>query len=90
VVYGLCMDDTEAADPQPVGSGKYGRLNIRINAATSAAIKALGEPDDTSPTEVIRRAVALLKLVDDRRKEGLSVWFVDPDGKRQARLELLY
>lgn len=70
-------------------AGRYGRLNIRINAATSAALKQLSA-DDVSSTEVIRRAVALLKLVEDRRSEGLGVEFVDADGKRQGRLELLY
>ncbi|MEZ0163173.1 hypothetical protein AB2L27_00165 [Kineococcus sp. LSe6-4] len=70
-------------------AGRSGRLNIRINAATSEALKQLSA-DDATPTEVVRRAVALLKLVEDRRREGLSVEFVDGDGHRQGRLELLY
>jgi hypothetical protein len=70
-------------------AARHGRLNIKINATTSQALRQLSD-DDATPTEVIRRAVALMKLVDDKRREGKAIEFVSGDGKSRERLELLY
>jgi hypothetical protein len=79
----------DGVDAETAAAGRYGRLNVRLNSATAHALQQLAS-DDATPTEVVRRAIALLKLVDDRRSQGLHVEFVDEEGKRQGRLELLY
>jgi hypothetical protein len=78
-------DDTAAE----ATTARHGRLNIKINPSTSHALRQLST-DDATPTEVVRRAVALMKLVDDKRREGKHLEFVTDDDKIRERLEFLF
>lgn len=46
------------------------RLSVNINDETAAALKELAARRDTSVTEIVRRAVAVYKFVEDEVGQG--------------------
>ena len=70
-------------------NSRHGRLNIKISEDTSRALKALSTQHETTATDVVRRAVALLALVDEENRAGRTVEIVSPGGGRE-RLRLLW
>ena len=75
-------------EPTPVRSGG-GRLSVRINDDTADAMARL-VVRDRNATEVVRRALALLDLVEQESRDGKHLELVSRDGKTRQELRLLY
>jgi hypothetical protein len=58
-------------------------------ASTMQALREVAETNGVTITEAVRWAVRLLKLVDDARRDGTEIRFVDPDTEKTRVLELL-
>lgn len=65
------------------------RLNVNLNKETAAALKELAEKQGISLTEAVRRAIALLKFIDDEQAEGRKIQTMDSDGKNKRELVLM-
>lgn len=58
------------------------RLSVNINDETAVALKSLAARRDTSVTEVVRRAVAVYKFMEDEvALGGKSLQLVDDSDK---------
>jgi predicted DNA-binding helix-hairpin-helix protein len=55
------------------------RLSVNVSTATAEALREMAESKTTTVTEVIRRAVAVLKLLEDAQQEGATVQLVRPN-----------
>lgn len=66
-----------------------GRISVRINDDTARAMTNL-VIRDRSATEVVRRAIAVLDLVERMEAEGKRMEFVSADGKTRERVRLLW
>lgn len=65
------------------------RLNVNLNSETAEALKLLAEEKGSSLTEVIRRAIAVYKFVDDESRSGHRVQTVDPQTSEVRELVLM-
>ena len=63
------------------------RLSVNLNAETAAALKELAERRGISLTETVRRAIAVLKFVEDEIQKGNTVQ--STDGARTRELLLV-
>lgn len=54
------------------------RLSVNVSASAMAALRELSVRKGTSITEMVRRAIALLKIVEDAEQQGLEVQVYDP------------
>ncbi|WP_406154594.1 ribbon-helix-helix protein, CopG family [Streptomyces sp. NBC_00882] len=57
----------------------YRRLSINIDDETAEVLKRLKEENGIPVTEAVRRAIALLDLVDREHEAGSKVQLVDHD-----------
>lgn len=60
---------------------RYTRLNVNLNEETAAALKEIARKRDISITEAIRRAIALLKFIEDETAAGHRIQVTDGHGK---------
>lgn len=65
------------------------RLNVNLNKETAAALKELAAKQNVSLTEAVRRAIAVLKFVEEEQGEGRKIQTMDPDGKNKRELVLM-
>lgn len=65
------------------------RLTVNLNHETADALKGFAERQDISLTEAVRRAIALLKFIDDERNAGRKIQTMDSDGKNKRELVLM-
>lgn len=65
------------------------RLNVNLNKETAAALKDIADKQGISLTEAVRRAIALLKFIDDERTGGRKIQTMDSDGKNKRELVLM-
>lgn len=65
------------------------RLSVNVNDETAAALRALAAENETSVTEMIRRATGLYKFVHDEYEAGKTLELVDKDNKGRTRLAVL-
>jgi hypothetical protein len=55
------------------------RLTINVSAETAAALREIADRDSTSITEVVRRAVGVYKLLEDKKAEGYRLQIAKGD-----------
>ncbi|WP_240796070.1 DUF6364 family protein [Yimella sp. RIT 621] len=66
------------------------RLNVNINDETAAALKELAKKNQTSVTEIVRRATGLYKFVADELGEGSkTLQVVDDKSNERTTLHVL-
>ncbi|KPM52173.1 hypothetical protein ACG83_30485 [Frankia sp. R43] len=65
----------------------YTRLTVNINTETAAALRQVAESRGVSYTEAVRRAVALLKLIEDETQKGHAIQV--SEGKNVRNIILL-
>ncbi|GAA5707650.1 hypothetical protein AQJ43_36760 [Streptomyces avermitilis] len=70
-------------------TGAVTRLSVNINEDTAAKLRWQKEHKGISITETIRRAVALLDLVERETAEGSEVLLKSRDGKSVRQLWLV-
>lgn len=71
-----------ATDPY----ASYVELRVNINSETAAALKDLANHRSTNITETVRRAVAVLKFLEDEQRSGKEILL--RNGKNLAKLDL--
>ncbi|WP_347176874.1 CopG family transcriptional regulator [Parafrankia sp. EAN1pec] len=64
----------------------YIRLAVNINTESAAALKEITQRRTASYTETLRRAVSLLKLIEDETQKGHNVQV--NEGKRVRNIVL--
>ena len=55
------------------------RLSVNISDETARALRELAERNETSVTDIIRRAVSVFKFVEDEVDDGKTLQLVDRD-----------
>lgn len=65
------------------------RLKVNINRETAEVLTAFADGTDGGVTEVIRRAVSLLKFVEDQRAAGRKLMTTDHNGKDKWEVVLV-
>lgn len=65
------------------------RLSVNMNAETAAALKYLAARQGVSQTEIIRRAVALMKFIDDEQRLGRKLQTTDSNDHNTRELVLV-
>ena len=56
------------------------RFSLNLPFGAAKVVKEVAKKDDISVTEVFRRAIAIMKLMDDEREAGNRIQTVDPSG----------
>lgn len=69
--------------------GTLTRLNVNLNQETANALKELAQRQNISLTEAIRRAVAVLKFVDEESQQGRRIQTVDKNDEHKRELILM-
>ena len=62
------------------------RLNINIHETTAQALQDMSRAKGITVTETVRRAVALLKLLEDQTARGIEIQLVDPAEPNKVRV----
>lgn len=62
------------------------RLSVNINDEVAGALRELASDDDTTVTEIVRRAVSVYKFFQDQNRDGKSIQLVD----NQERVEAVH
>ncbi len=75
-----------STSPTSAQAGTYTRLNINLNAEAAAALKEYIERRHITYTEAIRRAIALLKFIDDEMLAGHELQIFDGETVRKIVL----
>jgi len=66
------------------------RLSVNINDATAEALRELAGSEDTSVTEIVRRAVSVYKYFHDETGAGKNIQLVDQeDDKKVVAVQLV-
>ena len=65
------------------------RLNVHVSASAMKALREVAESSGMTLTEAVRRAIGLLKLVDDATRDGVEIQFVDPKTNKTRVLQLI-
>lgn len=65
------------------------RLSVNMNAETAAALKQLAAHQHVSQTEIIRRAVALMKFIEDEQRQGRKIQSMDNNERNKRELVLV-
>jgi predicted transcriptional regulator len=65
------------------------RLSVNISNDTARVLRDLAERNETSVTDIIRRAVSVYKLVEDEVAEGKTVQIVDREENEVVTLALV-
>ncbi|MFE6165968.1 hypothetical protein ACFQ7F_44525 [Streptomyces sp. NPDC056486] len=82
---------TEAAASTAAASDttQVTRLSVNINEDTAEKLRWYKEHKNISITETVRRAIALLALVEKETSQGGDVLLKSPDGKTVRQLWLV-
>ena len=62
------------------------RLSVNINRETADALKQMAKERGISVTEVVRRAVAITKFVEDETRRGHRIQVVGQNGDNAREL----
>ena len=66
------------------------RLSVNINDETATALRDLADRREISVTEVVRRAVSVLKFIEDETDQDKSLQLVDNETDERTKLQLLH
>jgi hypothetical protein len=89
------MDQSTEAEQVTGRGGRKGlpadveRLNVHVAASSMNALREVADVNGVTLTEATRWAIRLLKLVDDARRDGHEIHFIDPKTNKTRVLELL-
>jgi Ribbon-helix-helix protein, copG family len=68
------------------GGPRKKRLSVDVSPEMKQVIDALAEQDHTTQTQIMRQAVALLKVIKDAEKKGQQPALIDEEGNVTVRL----
>jgi predicted transcriptional regulator len=55
------------------------RLNVNINDECASALRKMAERNETTVTEIVRRAISVFDYVDRAARDGKTVQIIGPD-----------
>lgn len=61
------------------------RLSVNLNVDSARALREYAAINHVSATEAVRRAIAVLKYIDDERRNGRAIQSVDDEKKGAVR-----
>jgi predicted transcriptional regulator len=64
----------------------YTKISVNLSDEVLAALRELAERNNVTMTEVLRRAISTLKILQDAQSEGKSVLLRDPQTKETERI----
>lgn len=62
------------------------RLNVNLNRETADALKSLADLRGTTVTEVVRRAVTVMRFLEDEKEAGRVILTSNRNGKKVREL----
>lgn len=65
------------------------RLSVNLNRETANALRGLAEQNGITHTEAVRRAISILKFINDEKQYGRKIHVMDQDGRNVQELVLL-
>lgn len=65
------------------------RLNVNLNKETAAALKELAAKQQISLTEAVRRAVSVLKFIDEEKSQGRKIQTMDSQERNKREVVLM-
>ena len=65
------------------------RLSININDDTAKALRDVAEREDTSVTEIVRRAVSVYKFFYDEDQAGKEIQLVDARNEKVTAVQMV-
>ncbi|GAA4453020.1 ribbon-helix-helix protein, CopG family [Phytohabitans houttuyneae] len=65
------------------------RLSVNISSTTAESLRELAARNQTSLTEIVRRAVAVLKLLDDEQRAGSELRLVNRKTGTRRQIHIL-
>lgn len=80
---------TNAETTPTADTGTLQRLSVNINSETAEKLRWYKEHKQTSITETVRRAVALLHLVEQESESGNEILIRSKDGKSVRQLWMI-
>lgn len=87
---GAELDGTARRRGRPAGTAtKTQRLNVNVSTSAMAALHELAAANDVSITEITRRAIQLMRLVDHAMRDGKEVQVRDPETGQVQTLQFL-
>jgi predicted transcriptional regulator len=72
-----------------VPESRYTRLNVNLNEETATALKEIARKRDVSVTEAIRRAIAILKFIEDETAAGHRIQIADARSGKVREIVLM-
>ena len=54
------------------------RLNLNISDDISATLRGLAAAEDTTMTDILRRALSVYKFLHDQTRDGKTIQLLDP------------
>jgi predicted transcriptional regulator len=64
----------------------YTKISVNLSDEVLSALRELAERNNVTMTEVLRRAISTLKILQDAQSEGKSVLLRDPQTKETERI----
>jgi predicted transcriptional regulator len=64
----------------------YTKISVNLSDEVLGALRELAERNNVTMTEVLRRAISTLKILQDAQSEGKSVLLRDPQTKETERI----
>ena len=68
-----------------MGTG-YTKISVNLSDEVLAALKELATRNDVTMTEALRRAISILKFLQDAQGEGKDLLLRDPQTKEIERI----
>jgi predicted DNA-binding helix-hairpin-helix protein len=65
------------------------RLSVNVSQTTAKTLRELANAKSTTVTEIIRQAVAVLKLLEDEQREGAEIQLIRKSDDMVQRLRLI-
>jgi hypothetical protein len=62
------------------------KYTVELNERLNEILEDLSTEQNTPKTQVIRRAISVLKYLDDEHRKGNKVLIADPTGKAQREI----
>ncbi|MFG1921236.1 CopG family transcriptional regulator [Cryptosporangium sp. NPDC048952] len=81
--------DTESAASLAGPSTRPARLSVNLGEEPAAALREIMTRQDISATEAVRRAISLLKFVEDEQRAGNRLAIIEAAGRRRWLRRLL-
>lgn len=67
---------------------KTSRLSFNLSGELVETLREMAERNDTTMTEVLKRAIAVQRFLDEQKSQGRTILVEDPEAQTQRELVL--